>query len=71
MPGGCNHRGDTVIVKGTRVELIADPVFRHERDAAYWIVRSRVLEGEYGGSEGWLVASSSAGPWDVAGGVFL
>lgn len=61
-----------VIVKGLRVLLITRPQFRHERDAAYWIARGRLLEGEEANSEGWLIADSRDGPWDIApSGVFL
>jgi len=58
--------------KGLKVAIIGRPQFRHERDASYWIVKGRLLEGDEKGTEAWLIADTEKGPWDiVSSGGFL
>lgn len=64
-------KGDTINLGGTNLRVLSDPVRAHERDAAYWKMRAKVLDGEFTGQELWLVADDKTGPWGTPGAGFV
>lgn len=63
--------GDTIVLGNTKLMVLSIPTFRYERDAAYWRMRARVLDGEWVGQELWLVADKNTGPWETASAGFV
>ena len=63
--------GDTLFLSETHLLVLTQPIFRHERDAAYWAIRVRVQDGPHKGQELWMIGDTSSGPWGTPGAGFI